>query len=51
MVVAVSITQSGQTIELIGILMAGFLIINYSLASVLNAINRAIRLKGQNISA
>jgi len=51
MVVAVSITQSGQTIELIGILMAGFLVINYSLASVLNAINRAIRLKGQNIQA
>ncbi len=49
MVIAVSITQSGQTIELIGILMAGFLLINFTLASILNAVNRAIRLKGQNI--
>ncbi|MBJ3775605.1 ABC transporter permease subunit [Acuticoccus mangrovi] len=49
MVVAVSITQSGQTIELIGILMGGFLLINYTLGSVLNRINRAIALKGTNI--
>ncbi|QPC42898.1 ABC transporter permease subunit [Kaustia mangrovi] len=50
MVVAVSITQSGQTMELIGILMAGFLTINYTLSSVLNRINRSIALKGQNIN-
>ena len=46
MVVAVSITQSGHTIELIGILMAGFLAINYTLAQVFNRINRAIALPG-----
>lgn len=46
MVVASAITHSGQTLELIGILMAGFLIINFSLAAVMNRINRAIALKG-----
>lgn len=49
MVVAGSITHSGQTIELIGILMAGFLLINFTLAAVLNRINRAIALKGKQI--
>jgi ABC-type amino acid transport system permease subunit len=46
MVIASSITHSGQTIELIGILMGGFLVINFSLAAVLNRLNRAIALKG-----
>lgn len=50
MVIAVSITQSGQTIELIGILMGGFLAINFTLSSVLNWVNRSIALRGQNIN-
>lgn len=46
MIVASSINHSGQTFEFIAILMAGFLIINFSLAAVLNKLNRAIALKG-----
>lgn len=46
MIIATSIVHSGQTVELIGILMVGFLIINFSLAAVLNRLNRAIALKG-----
>ena len=45
-VVSVSINQSGQTLELIGLLMLGFLVINNTMSIVLNWINRAIRLKG-----
>ena len=46
MVIAGSITHSGQTIEFIAILMAGFLLINFTLAAVLNRLNKAIALKG-----
>jgi len=46
MVISTSINQSGQTLELIAILMGGFLIINYSMAWVLNRVNDAIKLKG-----
>jgi ABC-type amino acid transport system permease subunit len=46
MVIATSINHSGQTIEFIGLLMAGFLLINFSLSSILNRLNRAIALKG-----
>lgn len=46
MVIATSINHSGQTIEFIGLLMAGFLLINFSLSAVLNRLNRAIALKG-----
>lgn len=46
MVVATSITHSGQTLEFIALLMGGFLAINVSLAAVLNRLNRAIALKG-----
>lgn len=46
MIVALTINHSGQTIEAIGILMAGFLVINLSLAAVFNRINKAIALKG-----
>lgn len=46
MVIASSINHSGQTFEFIGILMGGFLLINFSLAAVLNRLNRAIALKG-----
>ena len=46
MVIASSINHSGQTFEFIAILMGGFLIINFTLAAVLNRLNRAIALKG-----
>ncbi|WP_027257901.1 amino acid ABC transporter permease [Leisingera aquimarina] len=49
MVVSTAINQSGQTLELIGILMGGFLIINYSIAWVLNRVNDAIKLKGTQL--
>lgn len=49
MVISTSINQSGQTLELIGILMGGFLIINYSIAWVLNRVNAAIALKGTQL--
>ncbi|TIN58858.1 MAG: ABC transporter permease, partial [Mesorhizobium sp.] len=41
--------HSGQTIEAIGILMAGFLVINLSLAAIFNRINKAIALKGNQL--
>lgn len=49
MVISTSINQSGQTLELIGILMAGFLAINYTLAWVLNRVNDAIALRGTQL--
>lgn len=49
MVVSTAINQSGQTLELIGILMGGFLIINYAIAWVLNRVNDAIKLKGTQL--
>ncbi|SNS85077.1 amino acid ABC transporter permease [Tropicimonas sediminicola] len=48
-VISTSINQSGQTLELIAILMGGFLAINYSMAWVLNRVNDAIRLKGTQL--
>ncbi|RAZ78711.1 ABC transporter permease subunit [Mesorhizobium atlanticum] len=49
MIVALTINHSGQTLEAIGILMAGFLAINLSLAAVFNRINKAIALKGNQL--
>lgn len=49
MIVALSINHSGQTLEAIGILMAGFLVINLTLAAIFNRINRAIALKGNQL--
>ena len=49
MIISISINQSGQTIELIGILMGGFLAINFTLAAILNRLNRAIALKGSQL--
>lgn len=49
MVISTSINQSGQTLELISILMGGFLIINYTIAWVLNRVNDAIKLKGTQL--
>lgn len=44
--ISVSINQSGQTLELIGILMVAFLIMNNAISFVLNRINKALELKG-----
>lgn len=48
-VISVSITQSGQTLELIGILMVGFLIMNNTMSLLLNRVNKAIKLKGTQL--
>ena len=48
-VISTSISQAGQTLELIAILMGGFLAINYSLAWALNRVNDAIKLKGTQL--
>ncbi len=47
MIISTSITQSGQTLELIAILMGAFLLINYSLAQLINLMNARMKLKGQ----
>ncbi|MEM7562543.1 MAG: ABC transporter permease subunit [Pseudomonadota bacterium] len=47
MIVSTSITQSGQTLELIGILMAAFLLINYCIAQCSNFLNRKFQLPGR----
>ncbi|MGV3551014.1 amino acid ABC transporter permease [Rhizobium sp.] len=49
MIVALAINHSGQTIEAIGILMAGFLAINLTLAAIFNRINASIALKGNQL--
>jgi len=49
LVVSTAINQSGQTLELILILMVGFLIINNVLAGVMNFINRRIALRGTQL--
>jgi len=47
MVVSTSINQSGQTMELLALLMGGFLLINYVMGTGLNALNARIALKGR----
>ena len=49
MVSSNAINKSGQTIEILFIMMAGFLVINYAIASMMNALNRAIALKGYEV--
>ncbi len=49
MIISTSINQSGQTLELLSILMGGFLMINLSIAYVMNAINRKIAIKGYEV--
>ena len=49
LVISTSINQSGQTLELIAILMAGFLIINNVLAGIMNFINARIQLRGTQL--
>jgi len=51
MVVSSSINQSGQAFEIIGIFMASFLAINYTISFLLNRLNRAIALKGNQLRA
>ena len=46
MVIAISINQSGQTINLILLLILGFWILNFSLAAMFNWLNRRIAIKG-----
>lgn len=46
MLISTSITQSGQTLELIAILMGAFLLINFSLAQFVNHLNTRMMLKG-----
>ena len=45
-IVSTSITQSGQTLELIAILMGGFLLMNFCLAQAVNWLNGRLALKG-----
>jgi len=51
MIISTSINQSGQTLELLAILMVGFLIINLSIAFVMNTINRKIAIKGYEVKS
>ena len=51
MITAVTINHSGQTLEAIFILMAGFLVINLTIAAIFNRLNRAIALKGNQLRA
>lgn len=45
-IVSTSITQSGQTLELIAILMGGFLLVNFAMAQLVNILNARMALKG-----
>lgn len=45
-IVSTSITQSGQTLELIAILMGAFLLVNFSIAQLTNWLNARMKLKG-----
>lgn len=47
-VISTSINQSGQTLELLALLMGGFIVLNYSIAFVMNAINDRIKIKGRS---
>ena len=49
MVIASSITQSGQTLAFIAILMGAFLLLNFTIAAIFNAINKAVALKGHQL--
>ena len=51
MIISTSINQSGQTIELLSILMGGFLLINLSVAYVMNSINKKIAIKGYEVKS
>ena len=51
MIVSTSINQSGQTLELIALLMGGFLLINLSIAFIMNTLNSRMALKGYEVKA
>ena len=51
MIISTSINQSGQTLELLAILMGSFLVINLSIAFVMNTINQKIALKGYEVKS
>ena len=51
MIISTSINQSGQTLELLAILMGAFLLINLSIAFVMNTINQRIALKGYEVKS
>lgn len=44
-IVSTSITQSGQTLELIALLAGAFLLVNFSLAQFINWLNNSLKLK------
>ncbi|MEM7694073.1 MAG: ABC transporter permease subunit [Pseudomonadota bacterium] len=46
MVISTSINQAGQAIELLLLLVAGFLVVNITIATVMNIINTRLALKG-----
>ena len=48
MVVSTSINQAGQAIELLLLLMGGFLIINYTISGTMNWINARLAIKGRS---
>lgn len=47
-IVSTSINQSGQTMELLALLMGGFILINYSIGFLMNWLNDRIKLKGRS---
>jgi His/Glu/Gln/Arg/opine family amino acid ABC transporter permease subunit len=47
MVISTSINQSGQTMELLALLMGGFLLINYSIGFVMNRLNARLAIQGK----
>lgn len=47
-IVSTSINQAGQTMELIALLMGGFIVVNYSIGFLMNRINERIKLKGRS---
>jgi len=51
MIISTSINQSGQTLELLAILMGLFLVINLSIAFVMNAINKKIAIVGFEVKS
>ena len=51
MIISTSINQSGQTLELLAILMGGFLMINLTIAFVMNTINKKIAIKGYEVKS
>jgi len=48
MVVSTSINQAGQAIELLLLLMGGFLLINYTISGIMNWINARLAIKGRS---